>query len=211
MTFILPDIELDAFTCPECGVYAQQVKYSCDSHVFNGPHYYIKDQWLASSTCKYCNKTAFWIYNKMIYPHKGSAPLAHQDMPNDVKADYEEAAYICSMSPRSAAALLRLAIEKLCNHLGGTGNKINDKIGSLVKKGLPVMVQQSLDVVRVTGNNAVHPGQIDTDSQENVSSLFGLINIIVEVMITNPKLIQSLYDNLPVGSLKGIATRDKKN
>jgi hypothetical protein len=38
-------------------------------------------------------------------------------------------------------------------------------------------VQQSLDIVRVIGNDAVHPGQIDlTDDIETATKLFVLIN-----------------------------------
>ena len=38
---------------------------------------------------------------------------------------------------------------------------VNDDIGSLVKKGLPVKIQRALDPARVTGNDRVHPRQID--------------------------------------------------
>ena len=39
-----------------------------------------------------------------------------------------------------------------CGHLGESGKNINDDIAALVKKGLNLMIQQSLDVVRVIGN-----------------------------------------------------------
>jgi hypothetical protein len=44
-------------------------------------------------------------------------------MPDEVKLDYEEAALIAQQSPRGAAALLRLALENLCNHLGDPSKK----------------------------------------------------------------------------------------
>jgi len=51
----------------------------------------------------------------MIYLPGGSAPFPHPDLLNNIKEDYEEARAILSWSPRSAAALLRLTIEKLVN------------------------------------------------------------------------------------------------
>lgn len=146
----------------------------------------------------------------MVYPDRGPAPAPNPEMPNEVKPDYEEAASILSRSPRGAAALLRLAIQKLCFHLGGGGKNINDDIKMLVEKGLPSQVQQALDVVRVTGNNAVHPGQIDANDVEIAASLFPLVNVIVEYMIELPNRIGGLYNALPDGAKQAIAKRDSQ-
>jgi hypothetical protein len=127
-----------------------------------------------------------------------------------VIALYEEAAGIMVKSPRAAAALLRLAVQKLCKALGEKGKDINDDIGNLVKQGLPIQVQQSLDAVRVIGNNAVHPGEINADNPAAVALLFGLLNVIVDRMITQPKKIQEIYGALPPKILDGISKRDGK-
>ena len=111
-------------------------------------------------------------------------------------------------SPKGAAALLRLSIQVLCRELGESGKNINSDIKELVKKGLPVIVQQSLDIVRVTGNDAVHPGQIDTDDINVVNKLFELINVIIEYMIALPKKVSGLYDTLPEEKKEGIKKRD---
>ena len=107
--------------------------------------------------------------------------------------------------------MLRLSIQKLCKFLGGKGKNIDDDIAALVKKGLDPRVQQALDVVRVVGNNAVHPGQLDLrDDHATAEKLFGLVNVIAEIMITQPKHIAELYGGLPPGALEAIARRDAK-
>jgi hypothetical protein len=146
----------------------------------------------------------------MVWPFgMANAPLPHEDMPDDVKADYVEARGICNLSPRGAAALLRLAIQKLCKYLGESGANINTDIGALVKKGLPVQIRKALDVVRVSGNNAVHPGELDLgDKPEVVTALFGLVNLIVDNRIAEPRRIDALYGALPSGARDGIDKRD---
>jgi hypothetical protein len=94
-------------------------------------------------------------------------------------------------------------------HLGEKGKKIDDDIASLVKKGLDSRVQQALDVVRVIGNNAVHPGQIDlSDDRATAEKLFGLVNLIAEIMISQPKHVRSMFDSLPKAALEAIQRRD---
>jgi len=129
-------------------------------------------------------------------------------MPESVKSIYLEAASIQAKSPRGAAALLRLGIQILCKELGENGKNINTDIGNLVKKGLPQIVQQSLDILRVTGNDAVHPGQIDTDSQDIVDNLFNLLNVVVEYMIALPKKVSGIYSLLPSDKTEAIKKRD---
>ncbi|KAF0864720.1 DUF4145 domain-containing protein [Pseudomonas sp. LD120] len=132
-------------------------------------------------------------------------------MPKDIRLDYEEASSILDKSPRGAAALLRLAIQKLCKELGQPGKNINDDIKSLVAAGLSSMVQQALDTVRVIGNSAVHPGQIDLkDDRQTAESLFMLVNLIVEKMISEPKHVKAMFDSLPGNLIQGIKDRDKK-
>jgi Domain of unknown function (DUF4145) len=110
---------------------------------------------------------------------------------NSVRRDFAEARLIFLQSPRGAAALLRLAVQKLCAVLGELGKNINDDIASLVRKGLSVQVQQALDTVRVVGNDAVHLGQIDlNDDPTTAASLFELINMIVDEMISNRRKLK---------------------
>ncbi len=105
--------------------------------------------------------------------------------------------------------MLRLSVQKLCKHLGEAGANINEDIAALVKKGLDVRVRQALDVVRVIGNNAVHPGKIDLrDDRATAERLFGLVNLIAEIMISQPKHVSDMFASLPEGARKAIETRD---
>jgi hypothetical protein len=151
-----------------------------------------------------------WKSQKMVYPITGTSPLPNPDMPQDVKDDYEEARTIVNISTRGAAALLRLAIQKLCIHLGGKGKDLNSDIGLLVKNGLPEKLQKALDNVRVVGNNAVHPGQLDLkDDIETANKLFVFINIICDNQITQHNTISKFYDDvLPDSSKDAINKRD---
>jgi hypothetical protein len=160
--------------------------------------------------CVNCGKKIIWINDDYIYPDI-VAEDPNVDMPESVKQLYNEAGTIYNKSPRAACALLRLAIDRLCNELGETDRDINKNIGVLVKKGLPQAVQQALDVVRVVGNKAVHPGVIsfDVDDKGTATMLMHLLNIITERMITEPKEIESLYEGLPETVKESITKRDK--
>lgn len=164
------------------------------------------------SRCFNCDKVAIWIYDRLAWPVVSSAPLANPDLPDDVRADYEEAGTLLELSPRGAAALLRLAIQKLCKELGEKGENINDDIASLVKKGLDPRVQKALDVVRVIGNQAVHPGHLDLrDDHATAEKLFGLVNIIADILISQPKHIAEVYGDLPPNALAAIKRRDGRS
>jgi hypothetical protein len=76
-------------------------------------------------------------------------------------------------------------------------------------KAYPVEVQQALDVLRVVGNNAVHPGEFDvTDDTETALALCECLNVIVEQRIAQPKRIELLYSRLPEGAREAIVKRD---
>lgn len=169
----------------------------------------VNNVWL--SRCYNCSELAVWICDRMIYPQRGEAPPANPDMPDDIRRDYDEASTILDLSARGAAALIRLGIQKLCKHLGQPGKNINDDIKALVAGGLDPRIQKALDVVRVVGNNAVHPGQIDLkDDRATAESLFRLLNLIVEKMISEPKHVDEVYAALPEEARKAIEKRDAK-
>jgi hypothetical protein len=96
--------------------------------------------------------------------------------------------------------------------LGENGNNLNKDIGNLVRKGLNDKIQKALDAVRVIGNNAVHPGVIDIgDDRQTAATLFMLVNIITEAMVSQQKQIDQFYSQLPQSALAAIQRRDGKS
>jgi len=201
-----PKFQLQAFQCPLCTVYAHMEW----NRLRTSNNWY--DLFIA--TCKHCRRYSLWQSiaedtGHMIQPTTVTAPPAHQDLPENCVSDYEEAREIANRSPRGAAALLRLVVQKLCAELGQPGQNINEDIRALVRAGLPVDAQQALDILRVTGNNAVHPGEMDLEGDPSlVAASFDLVNFIVDQQITQKKRIASLFAALPAGAQAAIARRD---
>lgn len=202
-----PEYKLTAFNCPFCNAYANQIW-------FDSGYYDNGFQWFNNGNvcfCSHCKKFTVWYQSKMIYPDFEGVQPPNQDLSEDIKFDYQEAASILQKSPRGSATLLRLAIQKLCKELGEDGKNINNDIKNLVAKGLPLAVQKSLDIVRVIGNEAVHPGQIDiSDDIETAKALFKLVNLIAEKIITEKKEVEEIYNSLPELKRQEIEKRDKK-
>lgn len=208
--FVPPSFGSKSFNCPYCGAFSAQSWLALRTRIFNDRAFVPEAARWHMSSCFNCNKVATWRDVSMLVPDGNGAPLPHSDLSPTIASDFEEARSVLQRSPRSATALLRLALQKLCKELGEEGKNINDDIASLVQKGLPIQVQQALDIIRVIGNEQVHPGQLDVrDNPDIAAELFQLINFIVEDRITRPKAIQALYERLPAKKLEGIEQRDK--
>jgi hypothetical protein len=205
--YVPPTFEASSFNCPFCNAYAHQ--QWADGGWY--PHGNASVDGLSVCRCSHCNQFSLWWEGNMVHPDSSTAPMPNSDLPDDIRHDFEEARSIINRSPRGAAALLRLCVQKLCAHLGESGKNINQDIAALVKKGLDSRVQKSLDIVRVIGNEAVHPGELDLrDDPDTAAQLAKLVNIIANVMITQPKHIDTLYDSLPAEKKGQIDKRDGK-
>lgn len=135
-------------------------------------------------------------------------------MPEDIKKLYKEASSIVELSPKGSCTILRLVLQKLCNRLAAQDEKkkIDGAIKKLVEEGLPPTLQKAMDTVRIVGDEAVHPGEINVDDNKELAiAMFRLMNIIIEKMIVEPKEIDDLYNLMPDNKLQGIENRDKKN
>ena len=206
-----PELNKKAFICPHCMAFSAMTWETLCVKGFGSTFPSPSSQ----AKCHQCEKVTIWLNGdnkypiKLLYPNMLTAPFPNEDMPEICKKDYNEAREIAHLSPKGAAALLRLCVQNLIITLGGKGHNINDDIHHLVKSGLSIKIQQTLDCVRVIGNNAVHPGEINfEDNAEIVNILFPLINLIVDSQISQPKEINLLFQGLPEKAKKAISKRD---
>ncbi len=165
----------------------------------------------AISTCFSCNDITLWVDQEIVYPITIAIAPPNDDLNDDIKNLYTEAGRIYKESAKGATALLRMALQKLLKQVGEDGKNINNDIKELVAKGLSLKIQRALELLRVVGNNAVHPGQIDIDDNKEIAlKLFDLLNFIAQELITKPKELENLYnDIIPEQTKKHINQRDK--
>lgn len=212
------------FECPHCSIHSSQnfINFpesgECDEYGTTWKAYF-------GFKCDKCKKTHIYtasinadsdhrdLYNPyIIYPHENiprDIPPVCNDLPEDIKNDYNEAAMIVEISPRGATALLRLCIQKLCHNHFDKKVKIDAAIKQLNIGTSNKDFIKALDIVRVIGNEAVHPGQMDLkDDHDTAKSLFELVNYITSNMVQSEK-IKKQYESLPPEKLKGINDRDK--
>ena len=218
--YTLPKYGLKGFHCPhpECGVYSKQNWYM--SSIF-----YMKEKFRGLTRgedrykfafCDHCRDISVWYEGEIVYPLLSIAPIPHESMPSEIVKDYKEAREIFKSSPRASSALLRLSMEKLAEVLVKRAGKtpksdLNANIGVLVKEGMPENIKMAMDTLRVIGNDAVHPGQIDFNDDPDIAlKLFSLLNIVVENRITQVDEIEKLYEEKVPGTKKAqIDNRDK--
>ncbi len=203
------------FNCPICSVDSFCDIYYLGSQASIGTDTYML-------VCRACGQGSIWRqferknnydYNlRLIDPILSDAPPASDDMPEDVKADYEEARLIVNYSTKSSAALLRLSLQILCRYLGEPGNHLDTDIRSLAKKPeFGGRIIRAADTLRITGNNAVHPGEMNYEDIDNIAmGLFDLLNLIVNSGITQPKKWDAMYGSLPEKSRIDAEKKDKK-
>lgn len=216
-----------AFKCPHCAAFAEMEQYLLCIPLEHGGGHALTD--IAMTTCVCCRKNTYWFLEKtheptreqgvarevsiphMVFPQNAVSHIPHNEMPENCKNIYFEAAMVSGISPRSASALLRLCLQLLLAELGGKGKNINSDIQVLVQAGLPVEIQQALDAIRIFGNESVHAGEIILNEDKNIlPTLFECINMIVENRIAQPKRISKLHDLLPPDARAAINKRDEK-
>lgn len=235
---VTPSIRTRSYSCPRCGVLCPQHHYKVGWNTSPYDELFIEKKqfkmaasnklllngnsvissrkrvslpWdLYISVCSECEKYTIWENEKVVFPFSTDMPDPEENMPEDVKQIYDEAAQVFQYSPRASAALLRLAIETLLiQHLCVKKDSINKMIAELVAKGTLPHIQRALDALRFYGNKGIHFGEIDlNDDQEKVQFLFILINMLVKELITKQIEIDNLYEALPESFRQNVEKRD---
>ncbi|MFD5828309.1 DUF4145 domain-containing protein [Lentzea sp. NPDC060358] len=132
-------------------------------------------------------------------------------MPDDVRELYEEARTVAAVSRRAGAALARATVERLIKTLDPDAPKsaMLDKRIERIRPRLTPQTAQLLDVLRVTGNGALHvdddPGELvvmaldDEEGPALLELLLETANDLVEEMIARPATVGGLWNKLPEG------------
>ncbi|MEE0845229.1 MAG: DUF4145 domain-containing protein [Eggerthellaceae bacterium] len=214
--FIAPKRFLDVFTCPFCDITAEQKWYGnhnaheiidatnqaepggiqlsfYDASINEVPNWTF-------SVCEHCKMTAVWHGDEMVYPFSCPVDEPNGDMPDDIKSKYVEASKVLSVSPASAAALLRLALQIVLKQILGNDStgKIYDDLKILKERSFNSRLIQACDIIRVNGNEAVHPGTINLEEKrDDALYLFTLLNMICDQFFSQPRRMDEMYEQIP--------------
>jgi uncharacterized protein DUF4145 len=231
-----PAIDKPAFNCPACGAFAHQdwVDLGFETNDGLNDSYFEplgkglpRSQqmsagfeeaaeslpWAKRSTwqatlCASCDGWAIWYGRTMVYPPPRLGGAPHPDMPDDVRQLFEEASAVAAVSSRAGAAFARVTVERLLKTLfPDVQPKLEYLIAEAKRRGVSPAVGQMLDVMRVTGNGAVHvddnPGDLvvlvldEVQGPELVSKLLQAINDLVQQLITMPREAAELKARIP--------------
>lgn len=149
--------------------------------------------------CQACDKPSFWLQGVdesssdhiMINPTRAGVEPLPEGASETIQKLYDEADAIATISPRAAAALLRITIEVLCKEILDEQGKYKDDMNlqkmltELKKSGkFNDEAMKAMDNLRQIGNKVLHEGKIELKENINPSSLFYLVRFVVNEFIT---------------------------
>ncbi|MFP3766292.1 hypothetical protein [Prevotella intermedia] len=181
--YIAPGRNLDSFTCPHCNVL---------SLMTFGIHHF--DQDIITDEMNNPLLVNNFGYESYTYSNELKIARCHSCGKKIIWIDNE---YVYP----------NIVAEEVNPDLPESVKQLYNEAGLIYNQSL-----RAADLVRVVGNNAVHPGKIafDVDDITTAKSLMRLINMIGQIMITDPKDIDNMYSQLPESTQKSIERRDGK-
>ena len=169
------------------------------------------------SRCYNCKGFTVWVRDRLVFPIRGDelpeivevdfrevaegvqAPaedVQHSDEDvqepaesvDESSEDFEEAAAILNRSPRAAAALIRICIQNMMPLLKETGQNLDERVASLVRKGLEVEIQQAMEVLQVIRKNPGQENHVDLRDETAIATRMfeSLKEILERRMLKNP-------------------------
>jgi hypothetical protein len=162
----------------------------------------------AMSQCGRCEEYSTWRDDSLMYPAGSSnAQTPHEDMPDEAKALYREAAAVVGISRRAGAALARATLERLLRLLDPMEKNpsLADRIDHVTPKATRALAKM-LTVIRHTGNKSLHVDDepddvmlliLDPEEEQIVDLIFASINGLVEELVTRPREVDAIYGRIP--------------
>jgi hypothetical protein len=162
------------------------------------------------SRCYNCKGFTVWVRDRLVFPVRGDEPpdfvevdfeevaedvqetaedVQHDDEHvqnnaedvEEVSEDFEEAAAVLNKSPRAAAALIRICIQNMMPLLKETGQNLDERVASLVRKGLEVEIQQAMEVLQVIRKNPGQENHVDLRDEPAIATrMFESLKEILE-------------------------------
>jgi hypothetical protein len=118
------------------------------------------------SNCHSCNGFSLWVGGLLVFPTR------IDKTPELVEEDLEEAAAILNKFPRGATALMRVCIQKLVPLLEDNGKELNQRVSSLVRKGLEMEIQQAMDVLQVLRSDSTQLNPLGSEADRETALRF---------------------------------------
>src|ERR1700738_1294109 len=118
------------------------------------------------SNCHNCNGFSLWVRGLLVFPTRVDKT------PELVDEDVEEPAVVLNKSPRGATALMRVCIQKLVPLLEENGKELNQRVSSLVRKGLEMEIQQAMDVLEVLRSDSAQLNPLESQADRETALRF---------------------------------------
>ncbi len=200
-----PVFRKNGFDCPRCGLWVHQfwsrLQVNEFEEVETGQGTQRASMWW-EARCQHCDLPSIWRDQQMIFPLAKVGATPSPDMPVAARELYEEAAAVAVVSRRAGAALARAMVERLVKELDpdAPARATLEQRIARIRPGVTTSLAKMLDVVRVTGNQALHaqdqPGELvvlvldDAEGPQLVELLLETANDLVDELVTRPATVQ---------------------
>ncbi|MDP9895390.1 hypothetical protein J2W32_004488 [Variovorax boronicumulans] len=149
----------------------------------------------AVSRCGSCDKIALWVGDKLVFPESPLRPAAPLEVPEALRADYDEAAKVLPHSAKASAALSRRCLQTLLRDKGYKQHNLGNAIQALLDANtLPSGLAEIVDAIRNVGNFAAHAMK-DTNTG-------AILDVEPAEAEWNLEVLEGLFDHFYVGPAK---------